>query len=388
MGSAPVLACRTCKNSVVPAITRRAAMAARAAGQKGLELRPSRQRFSLCNSARFEYCAEDREIIAGLGDGGGNAAGHYVPVFFSRDVLLRYTQRPEYAIESVGLHKRIVFQDGTRLGYGVNRHGKVFCWLGDLDAIPREEQELMREHNVESDHDVISSMYKEGRLGMNLGGVAEELLKGAIYELAEASSAHAGFAIHRLEYAERHLAEMMQRPRAWHRDTVRAVVNLDRLCVEAIDTRALKGSLEMHGDKAKEDVKGIKSLEAWAGANLEVDAGSTLGPFFALHDWRNYLVHRASDGGLLEKLKRARVRMGMEEDDDSQERMYDLLLEGITASCRLLASEIEVMRGRTVGRGGDAAPGAGQGSRCLPARDWEIAGTGNEHMGTAPREPP
>lgn len=352
-GSVPVLACRTCKNVVIPAIIKRAARAARASGRQGCAFRPAGQEFSLCGGTRFKYCAEDREIVPGLEDRSGEARGYHVPVFFSDTVLRRYMRRSEYAIESAGSHKRVVFQDGTRLSYGINRHGRVFCWLGDLDKVPREEQERMREHNVESDHDVVSGMYKEMRLGMDLGGVAEERLKGAVYELAEASGAHAGFAIHRLGYAERHVAEMMRRPRAWHRDITQALVNLERVCVENIDAGALRGRLRRPDEETK-GLKSLKMLEAWIELELHLEPKSTMMPFFVLNDWRNYRVHRDGDGSLLKALKAGRVHLGMEEDDDDDERMYGLLLGALTRSCLAMAAAIEA---------GRAALGQGAGER-------------------------
>lgn len=357
-GSIPVLACPTCKRTVVPSgigsAIGKAVREAREGGREGCEFFPEEQRFGLCRGVKFRYCSADLEIIAGL-ERGEKAEGHHVPVFFDVGVLSRYRQSGKYAIESAGLHRRIRFPDGSALDYGVNRHGRVFCWLGDLDAIPQGEQELMAKHNVESDHDVISSMYKKGRLGLDIEGVAEERLKGAIYELAEASGAHAGFAIHRLGHAERHIAERMQRPREWHRDITQAIVDLERVCVENIDAGSLRGHLHKPDEEIK-DLKSLKILEAWIGVELHLKAKRTMMPFFVLNDWRNYRVHRDGDGSLLKALKAGRAHLGMGEDDDDDEKMYGLLLEELTRSCLALAAAIEA---RQKARGPDAREGRG-----------------------------
>lgn len=355
-GSIPVLACPTCKRTMVPSGMEdpigKAVQEARENGQKECEFFPKERRFGLCEGAGFVYCSADREIIAGLEEA-GKAEGHYVPVFFDGDVLSWYRQNGEYAIETTRHHKRIRFPGGASLDYGVNRHGRVFCWLGDLDAIPREEQERMRAHNVESDHDVISGMYKEDRLGLDLEGTAEERLKGAIYELAEASRARAGFAIHRLEYEDRRIAERLERPREWHRDITQAIVDLERVCVETIDAGALRGSLRKPDDEVK-GLKGLKILEAWIGVKLPMREAPAMMPFFVLNDWRNYLVHRDGDGSLLKALKAGRVHLGMGEDDDDDSRMYGLLLEALTASCLALAAGVESTLG---GDGSRRVPG-------------------------------
>lgn len=295
-GSIPVLACLTCKNTVVPDSTARsvgeAVRAARAANQKTCTFAPEKRKFGLCASAEFVYCSADCDVIAGLSGREGEAEGHRVPVFFDEDVLLRYRRRREYGVEVRGIHGRIAFPGGAGLDYGVNRRGRVFCWLGDLDRIPQEEQERMKRHNVESDHDVVSGLYK-GLLGLDPEGSAEERLKISLYELAEVSRAHAGLAIHGLGHADRRLAERLERPGAWRRDITQAVVNLMMLCVEAIDTGKLKGGIHKPGSrpgsnvpppkpgalkgcmrKPDSELKGRKMLmilKSWIGANLNAD---------------------------------------------------------------------------------------------------------------------
>lgn len=371
-GSIPVMACMTCKNTVVPDSVARpvsdAVQAARAAGQKTCEFAPREQRFGLCAAAGFKYCSADCEVIAGLSHREGEAEGHRVPVFFDWDVLLWYRRHGEYSVDMRGIHGQIAFPGGASLDYGVNRHGRVFCWLGDLDRIPQGEQERMKAHNVESDHDVVSGLYK-GLLGLNPEGSAEERLKISLYELAEVSRAHAGFAIHGLGHADRRLAEMLERPGAWRRDITQALVNLVMLCIETIDTGELKGrtrgakgkhsakgrhranapppglptlkdNLRKPGDEPRGQ-KGIALLKSWIKGNLHTDEKSLTMPFSVLNDWRHYRVHRDGDGTLLKNLKKGRACLGMGADDDDDEKMYDLLLEGMIRSCRALSADIE-----------------------------------------------
>lgn len=339
-GSIPVMACMTCKNTVVPDSVARpvsdAVQAARAAGQKTCEFAPREQRFGLCAAAGFKYCSADCEVIAGLSHREGEAEGHRVPVFFDWDVLLWYRRRGEYSVDMRGIHGQIAFPGGASLDYGVNRHGRVFCWLGDLDRIPQGEQERMKAHNVESDHDVISGMYK-GLLGLNPEGSAEERLKISLYELAEVSRAHAGFAIHGLGHADRRLAEMLERPGAWRRDITQALVNLVMLCIETIDTGRIKGSMPGPNGETRGS---LNTLTSWIKIKLSADVASLMVPFFVLNDWRNYRVHRDGDGKLLERLRKGRACLGMGEEDDDDEKMYDLLLESLARSCRNLSSDI------------------------------------------------
>lgn len=100
----------------------------------------------------------------------------------------------------------------------------------------------MKKHNVESDHDVVSGLYK-GRLGLGQEGTAEERLQISLYELAEVSRAYVGFSIHGPEHADRRFAEKLERPSAWRRDITQTLVSLVMLCVETLDTEKLKGGM-------------------------------------------------------------------------------------------------------------------------------------------------
>jgi len=291
----------------------------------------------------FRYYGPDCEIIPGLEGGAEEADGYYVPVFFDREVLPKYAQGRALTAAQSLTRMQITFQEGSFLRYGINRNGRVFCWLGDLDKAPLEEQRRMSRHNVESDHDVISSMYKRDRLGMSLDDIPEERLKDAIYDLAAASEAHAGFAIHRLGSTDRHLAEKLRRPRTWDRDTTQAVLNLVKLCIESIDADALKRDINRPGVEPQDlkELGSLKLLQLWITLKLPVSARLVMRPFFVMHDWRTYLVHRDGSGRLLRSLKAARVRMGMDANDDDDARLYGLLLEGLTESCHVLAAEIK-----------------------------------------------
>lgn len=344
-GNVPTLECQTCKTASIPdSVGRVAAHAAKAPGRR-YAFSPDERRFTLCRSVEFTYYGPDCDIIPGLKSRKSEVEGYYVPVFFDRGVLLTYTQSGTSAIGQSVTSTQITFQDGFSLPYGINRNGLVFCWLGDLDKAPLVEQRRMSVHNVASDHDVISSMYKKDRLGMDLDTIPEERLKNAIYDLELTSETHVKFAIHQIRSADRHIAEKLERPRTWHRDTTQAVLNLVKVCIESIDADALKKDINSPGDEAKglKDLKSLKLLQLWIGMRLHVNAELTMKPFFALYDWRNYLVHRAGSRKFLGLFKAARVRMGMDANDDDDERLYGLLLDGMTESCRVLAAGIKAM---------------------------------------------
>ncbi|MDD9810027.1 MAG: hypothetical protein OXU25_09485 [Thaumarchaeota archaeon] len=298
---------------------------------------PNKRRFELCKETHFVYSSIDWEIIPGLRPQNNTAEGYYVPVFFEKYLFVRFRRHKKHAIKGRGHARRIVFSDGSELGYGINRQGKAFCWLGDLDKISIFAQQEILLANVLSDGDVISDFYTIGRLGI-VTNPGETKLKNALYDLAEMSERKLGFRIHRMEHVDRNVAEKLSRPKIWNGDLTQALINLNKLCVESIDVARLKNQL--HGEpEAVDGLQSLKTLELWIKMRLRGDPKGTMTPFFVLYDWRNYQTHRKGTR-LTAKYLKCRLRMGMRKYEENDERLYDLLLEALANSCQDLASKI------------------------------------------------
>jgi len=341
-GQIPMLVCPTCQITAMPHGIGRAIRAiigrARPPHPPTCVFYPNERRFDLCKTVRFAYSGIDLDVIPGLR--GENAAdGYYVPVFFDRSILTRFRKHAQHSVSEHGHADRIVFPDGSELEYGINRRGRVFCWLGDLDKIPVGAQRDMLLANVQSDSDVISNHYKTGRLGMDTANLAEEKLKNSVYELSRVSETALGFGIHRLEYVDRNVAEKMSRPETWDGDLTQALVNLTKLCIESIDVKNLKNSLREEANV--EGLHGLKTMETWIKVVLSADPKAVMKPFFVLYDWRNYQTHRQGKS-LTDGYLECRTRMGLRKDEKDDKRMYDLLLDSLASSCRGLADQIRM----------------------------------------------
>lgn len=113
----------------------------------------------------FQYDNRDYFLIPGLRR--PEEDGYLIPVFFDADILLYYNYHPDYSVELHSFSSGNIYQKGKELfdwGFGINRNGKIFMWLGDLakDFKPKKmARHLLRfqASNIQSDHDVVSKFY-------------------------------------------------------------------------------------------------------------------------------------------------------------------------------------------------------------------------------------
>lgn len=123
----------------------------------------SASRYDLCKDVNFKYDARDCKFIPGLQSSFAKE-GFFTPVFFDKKVLHKYLSFDEYRVDIAGNTYRTIFhKDDWTLNSGINRNGKVFCWLGDLGEIPQKERQYLLSENVDSDHDVASEFYAATR---------------------------------------------------------------------------------------------------------------------------------------------------------------------------------------------------------------------------------
>ncbi|CAM3688564.1 hypothetical protein [Flavobacterium chungbukense] len=121
--------------------------------------------FKRYSHLNFKYSSEDYYLIPGLFRDEDD--GYLTPVFFDKDVLLYYNNHPEYNVKFASFSSGNIYHKGKNLfnwGFGINRNGKIFKWLGDLDEDFKEDKMLphlkrFQASNVESDHDIFSKFY-------------------------------------------------------------------------------------------------------------------------------------------------------------------------------------------------------------------------------------
>lgn len=123
------------------------------------------ERFKRFEIKDLKYDARDYYDIPGLYRQFDQ--GYLTPVFFKLDLLLYYNNHNNYRVSLGTFSRVIIYEENDYLvehGLGINKHGNLFCWLGDLYELLKEEEK--KEHlyrflasNIESDHDIRSDYY-------------------------------------------------------------------------------------------------------------------------------------------------------------------------------------------------------------------------------------
>jgi len=123
------------------------------------------KRFEQYDHLGLKYDSADLYLIPGLETPVDD--GYLTPVFFDKDLLLYYNNHPDYSVRLFSFSSGNIFYKDSPLfswGFGINRNGKIFKWLGDLNqdlSDKKMESHLRRfqASNVESDHDIYSKFY-------------------------------------------------------------------------------------------------------------------------------------------------------------------------------------------------------------------------------------
>ena len=125
----------------------------------------SEKRYKQFDHLEFKYDPRDHYIIPGLYRDWDD--GYLTLVFFDKDLLLYYNGHPDYSVKFTSFSSCNIYHKGERMfewGFGINRYGKLFKWLGDLDR--DFDNDEMKPHlrrfqasNIDSDHEIFSKFY-------------------------------------------------------------------------------------------------------------------------------------------------------------------------------------------------------------------------------------
>lgn len=273
-----------------------------------LRLAHAEKKFEHYNHLGLKYDAMDYYTIPGL----GGDDGFLVPVFFGKDVLIWYNGHQDYRVVLNSFSSGTIYKVDKRLlshGFGINRSGNIFMWLGDLhnDLGSEEMQPHLKRFqasNIDSDHDVVSKFYLS-----QIPSTPEEAfyesdnehkLFGAVDQLSEAYRGRFGKPLIKVDIEA--LSALYRPPIMELREQVfGAYLSLTKAIIESIDKDTLKAEIGKSGIEAEtfKDLGSNKLLQLFLGSTLNVEnAVELMGPLFVLYDLR--LLH----GHLSEKLFR------------------------------------------------------------------------------------
>lgn len=306
------------------------------AGERGVMLRPKAlgsKRYLFCKKLDFKYSQIDHEFIPGLMRPWND--GFLTPVFFNIAVLNKYSQDPRYKLDLFSETYGTIRAKHWTISFGINRSKRVIMWLGDIDALPEDEQYFLRSENVDSDHDLHSEFY-EAQIDVVFSDRSKqnELLH-LRKSLNDLSNDKLGQGLFVLEGEVSTVINNLTRPVFWEeRHVSTAIESLNRVFVESINSGFLKKAVK---DKdSTRDIKSagsLKTLQAWLEVVMGQSAHADLTlPFYVLYDFRIVCSHLLSVEKQAEMMRSVNSRLGLDPDNRDLELIYDGLISALSQS--------------------------------------------------------
>jgi hypothetical protein len=259
--------------------------------------------------------------------------GFLTPVFFNREVLIKYDAHPSYRVSFASrTYGEIRQGDDFSIPFGVNRLGRVVMWLGDIAKLPENEQYYLRSENVPSDHSIGSEFY-DGQIECKFTDrTPEDQLFEQRSRFLEACFNRFGEKVAHLETEVLELAITVRRPVVDTPVERRNVADtLNKIYLESLDNKTLEKLLTSQGQdgaklgRLKRLQKLVESIDPAA------DVAQLMSPLYVLYDLRVAYSHLGSEASQQEKLDFVRERLGLGPNADLFS-IYDSIVLELTAA--------------------------------------------------------
>lgn len=290
----------------------------------------------------FVYDHRDYESIPGLcHDDEHSTEGFLTPVFFSIKSLLYPMHDPDYnlnlALETYG---HLSYKDEWIVSFGINRNNKVVFWLGDLAYMDNHTLEILKPHNVESDHQLVDSEFYAGQMCCIWSEPNRELkLCYKKFELFDNIESIHNLSLHHLTEESKEQMELFQKPIVFTEKSIEpAIEMLNKVLIEGvnlIEFRKLYEKIYPSPSKGYTEWKSIKLYQSLLeniisdDDNIDKDKiRNIMAPLYLLNDLRNYYDH------LLPTEKREDIKknivnsLGLKDFKDI-ELIYNLMIDGL-----------------------------------------------------------
>ena len=310
---------------------------AKARSEAGVSLKPRElglKSYPYASSFNFIYSQIDYEYIPGLTRPWNE--GFLTPVFFNLSILNKYSQHPEYELdlfsESYGSIRK---GSEWSIEFGINKNNKVLMWLGDIDALPDNEKYYLRSENIDSDHNIHSEFY-DAQIDVKWSDPSKQ---SALFhyrrDLKELISRKINLDLYMLDGEVSKVIENLHRPIFWEDKHVGPVIeSFNRIFVESLNISKVKADVSVVAPAV--DLKGkgsLKVFESWLLNRLKLEScAEVMCPFYVLYDFRIITCHLQSEESRTEKLTSINKRLGIPEDNLSNEIIYDSLIDLLSKS--------------------------------------------------------
>ena len=286
----------------------------------------------------FVYDPDDYYYIPGLTRPWDR--GFLQPVFFKRGVLFKYDNVPDYRVHFASTTYGTIYMSEHYISFGINRHGNVVMWLGDIGKLSESEQYYLRSENIPSDHSLGSEFY-DGQIEVKFTDpTAESKLLAARSDFLELAFVKFGTKLGQLDNETFEVAEVLNRPVIDTQKERRHVADaFNKVYIESFDNKALES---VRTNIRADDLGSgsLKRLQAILKASAPSDdIAAVMMPLFVLYDLRVAYSHIGSAGAASSKLGSIMNRLGLSDDADLQavyDRLVDLLTNTFQEMIRLI----------------------------------------------------
>lgn len=344
MNGVPMLECPECRFRTLPDQTRFLIMHAHEiATREGMPTfksnrRKITERFNYTD-VPFQYDPDDYYYYPGLVRPWND--GFLTPVFFNRTLLAKYDADPRYVIRFASPTYGDILAEGFTIPFGINRHGHLIMWLGDIAKLPKPEQYYLMSENRPSDHSLGSEFYDGQIECIFTDPTHENRLFAARSDFLAAAFARWGTKLAHLDDEVLNLAGTLSRPlhdSAAQRHAVSDLLN--KVHLESLDNIKLGQVLANFGIHAK-GTGTLKRLQALLeSVDDKGQVHGLMSPFYILYDFRVAYSHLGSAEGSEARMKTVTDRLSLAGGAELFD-VYDRLLAGMTASYTALTALVQ-----------------------------------------------
>lgn len=312
----PVLVCPSCSSTYLPDPSRFAVIELhrQAIAKKSNLVTVKRNKTARdfgFTKVPFQYDSDDYSYIPGLSREFDE--GFLTPVFFNKEVLIKYDVHPSYRVTFASRTYGSIRQGSDFvIPFGINRNGRLVMWLGDIARLPENEQFYLRSENIPSDHSIGSEFYDGQIEAIFTNRPPEDQLFEQRSLFLEAGFSRFGEKLAHLEKEVLDLAMSIRRPVVDTPVERRNIADaLNKVYLESLDNKVLERVLSKLGQDAAK-LGSLKRLQkvVEAVAPTEEIAGA-MSPLYVLYDLRVAYSHLGSEEGHEARLRSVRERLGL-----------------------------------------------------------------------------
>lgn len=287
------------------------------------------------SDVKFLYDADDYFYIPGLYR--PFDVGFLTPLFFNKAVLIKFDNSPDYDVQFASQSYGTIYTRSGYISFGINRHGKVIMWLGDVAKLPESEQYYLRSENVPSDHSIGSEFYDAQIEAVFTDLTIEAKAIKARSRFAQAFEARFGSKVFHLDTELIETIAGLSPPLVdTEKERKHAFDSLNRIFVEAMDNAGLGKLLKSLGGVAagSGSLKRVQAVLETVKSDGSV--ATALMPLYVLNDLRIAYSHLTSSSRRDELLTSVATRLTIPSDAGLDE-LYGRVVSGLADSTGELA---------------------------------------------------